>query len=197
MWIQDFGEGGSVEVELIKPRLPKPHLSVGKINAIKGANKSWLEAIECNIEMGPILTPLPSPPPPPSPIQNSALKIYLVSKERRENGSEEPKSRDHYDNRQSCVYVCVCACACACARECTCTYVCMCMCVCVLVYVCVCAYACVCTCVCASVHVWVHCLAEEKGKACTHRVSVQHQHCSQTSHCHEMKHTPLQMLQTK
>ena len=72
MRIQDFGEGG---LELIKPRLPtcKPHLSVGKINAVKGANKSWLDQTrgnqECNIEMGPILTP-----PPPSPIQNSALK---------------------------------------------------------------------------------------------------------------------------
>ena len=35
-----------MEVDLIKPRLPKPHLSVGKINAVKGANKSRLEAIE-------------------------------------------------------------------------------------------------------------------------------------------------------
>ena len=46
MWIKDFGEGDLVEVDLIKPRLPKPHLSVGKINAVKGANKSRLEAIE-------------------------------------------------------------------------------------------------------------------------------------------------------
>ena len=35
-----------MEVDLIKPRLPKPHLSVGKINAVKGANKSRLGAIE-------------------------------------------------------------------------------------------------------------------------------------------------------
>ena len=69
-----WGGGGLVEVDLIKPRLPKPHLSVGKINAIKGANKSRLEAIECNIETGPILTPPSPPPPPPSSIQNSALQ---------------------------------------------------------------------------------------------------------------------------
>ena len=72
MWIQGYGEG-SVEVDLIKPRLPKPHLSVGKINAVKGANKSWLEAIE-SVTLRWEQFWLPPHPPPPSPIQNSALK---------------------------------------------------------------------------------------------------------------------------
>ena len=100
-------------------------------------------------------------PPLPHLYKTVPWKIYLVSKERRENGSEEPKSRDHYDNRQSCV----CMCVCACARECVCVHVH----VHVNVRVCVHVHVCVCVsimCACVHMHVCVHVCVQVYVCAC-------------------------------
>ena len=153
MWIQDFGEGGLVEVDLIKPRLPKPHLSVGKINAVKGANKSWLEAIEsATLRWNQFWLPFPHPPPSLTYTKQCPEKYTLCLRKGERMGVKNPNPEITMTTVKA---VCTCACVhvCICARECTC--MCACACACVSVCVCVCAYVCVCTCVslCASVRV--------------------------------------------
>ena len=141
-----WGGGGLVEVDLIKPRLPKPHLSVGKINAVKGANKRRLEAIECNIEMGPILTPLS----PPLIYTKQCLAKYTLCLRKGERMGVKNPNPEITMTTVKAVCTCVHVRVHVHVNVRVCVHVHVCVSVCVRVCICMCVYMCVCKCTCMS-----------------------------------------------